>query len=188
MAGVTLLVCLPIAYGVVLPAFYLPLLLMLRSLGFRGVAFEFRFQQQAWRWLWDHAFAYGSIAAACLQGLVLELTQGVNVAGQSFAGGSFDFLTPFSVLAAAVVLAAYGLTGAGWLIWRCEGLLEAFACTAYRRTLPVVTLLGLAFIVAAASRTIRGPRGVARSRATLERDFVAISRRRARRLACHAQP
>lgn len=153
MAGVTLLGCLPVAYGVLLPAFYVPLLLMLWSLGFRGVAFEFRFQQHAWRWLWDRAFGYGSIAAAAFQGLVLGgLVQGVAIDGHSFAGGTFDFLTPFSCLAAALVVAAYGLTCAGWLVWRTEGALEAFARRAYRRLLVAVVLLGLGFVGIAAAR------------------------------------
>src|ERR1700722_16772376 len=63
MAGVTLLAAFPIAYGVLLPAFYLPLIIMLLALGLRGVSFEFRIQAIGARRVWDLAFGLGSVVA-----------------------------------------------------------------------------------------------------------------------------
>src|SRR5579863_10636490 len=67
MAGVSLLAAFPIAYGVLLPAFYLPLITMLLALGLRGVSFEFRYQVKRGRRAWDVAFGLGSIVAALMQ-------------------------------------------------------------------------------------------------------------------------
>src|ERR1700733_5164710 len=96
MAGVTLLAAFPIAYGVLLPAFYLPLIAMLLALGLRGVSFEFRYQVDRDRRLWDRVFAVGSIVAALAQGLIAGgLIQGVAVAdGERFAGGVLDVFRP----------------------------------------------------------------------------------------------
>src|SRR6267378_5249560 len=80
MAGVGLLAGFPIAYGILLPAFYLPLIIMLLGLGLRGVSFEFRMQVSRARWAWDIAFSLGSIVAALMQGLIVGgLIQGVAV-------------------------------------------------------------------------------------------------------------
>src|SRR5271156_2387862 len=70
MAGVALLAAFPIAYGILLPALYLPLIIMLLALGLRGVSFEFRYQVDRHRRLWDMVFSVGSIVAALAQGLI----------------------------------------------------------------------------------------------------------------------
>src|SRR6267378_2874824 len=62
MAGVTLLAAFPVAYSILLPAFYLPITLMLLALGFRGVSFEFRVQSKRHRRKWDVAFAAASLS------------------------------------------------------------------------------------------------------------------------------
>ena len=96
MAGVALLAAFPIAYGVLLPAFYLPLIIMLLALGLRGVSFEFRFQAIGARRFWDLAFGLGSIVAALMQGLIVGgLIQGVTVSGERFGGSVFDVFRPF---------------------------------------------------------------------------------------------
>src|ERR1700756_5182719 len=95
MAGVTLLAAFPIAYSILLPAFYLPVILMLLALGFRGVSFEFRVQSTQHRRKWDVAFAVGSLVAAFMQGLVLGgLMQGVKVQNQHFARSVLDVVHP----------------------------------------------------------------------------------------------
>src|ERR1700747_803732 len=71
MAGVTLLAAFPTAYSILLPAFYLPVTVMLLALGFRGVSFEFRVQTTRLRRRWDIAFGIGSLVAAFMQGLIL---------------------------------------------------------------------------------------------------------------------
>jgi hypothetical protein len=96
LAGVSLFGAFPVAYSVLLPAFYLPIILMLMALGCRGVSIEFRFQTETWRRFWDKVFGVGSIVAALSQGLILGgAIQGVAVSGHQFSGGVLDFLGPF---------------------------------------------------------------------------------------------
>src|SRR5438094_8305839 len=83
MTGVTLLAAFPVAYGIVMPAFYLPIIVMLLALGLRGVSFDFRYQVAGKRRrFWDIAFSVGSIVAASMQGLIVGgLIQGVAITG-----------------------------------------------------------------------------------------------------------
>jgi len=71
MAAIILFAAFPIAYSILLPAFYVPAIIMLLSLAFRGVSFEFRVQTNKYRRRWDVAFAIGSLIAAFVQGLIL---------------------------------------------------------------------------------------------------------------------
>src|SRR6266705_5117596 len=99
MAGVTLLAAFPIAYSILLPAFYLPVILMLLALGFRGVSFEFRVQSDRHRHAWDVAFAIGSLVASFMQGAILGgLVQGVTVQNGRFAGSVLDIVRPLPLL------------------------------------------------------------------------------------------
>jgi cytochrome d ubiquinol oxidase subunit II len=151
MAGVGLLAGFPIAYGVLLPAFYLPLIAMLLALGLRGVSFEFRFQATRYRRAWDIAFGLGSIVAAMMQGFIVGgLVQGIAVDGERFSGGVFDVFGPFSLLVAASVLAGYVLLGAGWLHLKAVGALRRFAEQVLFVTAPVFALLAVAVNVVAA--------------------------------------
>ena len=128
LGGVALLAAFPLAFAIIMPAVYFPLLVMLLALAFRGVAFEFRFQDPGGRTFWDRAFNYGSIAATFAQGLVLgAFVQGFQVEGRQFAGGAFDFLTPFSVFVGLALVCGYGLLGTGWLILKTEGVLQDWA-------------------------------------------------------------
>jgi cytochrome d ubiquinol oxidase subunit II len=128
MGGIGLLAAFPLAFAIIIPAVYFPILIMLLALVFRGVAFEFRFRDSQHRTFWDHAFCYGSGIATFAQGMVLgTFIQGFKVTGRQFSGTSFDFLTPFSVLTGIALLLGYGLLGAGWLILKTEGDVQAAA-------------------------------------------------------------
>lgn len=118
MGGGGLLAAFPLAYAVLMPAFYLPVMLMLLSLILRGVAFEFRLHGRVrGKRLWTAAFFTGSVLATVSQGLILGgFIQGVRVRGDAFAGGAFDWATPYSLLTAAGLVAGYVLLGAGWLM------------------------------------------------------------------------
>jgi cytochrome bd ubiquinol oxidase subunit II len=126
--GSVLFAAFPDAYAIALPAFYIPLMAMLVALILRGVAFEFRAKAHTSRWLWDRAFAFGSLLAALCQGFVLGgLIEGVAMRDREFAGGPFDWLSPFSALTAVGVLSGYGLLGATWLVFKTEGSLQVHA-------------------------------------------------------------
>ncbi len=128
LGGVGLLAVFPLAFAIIIPAVYFPVLAMLLGLVFRGVAFEFRFKQPRIRRFWAGGFCVGSAVAAFSQGAVLgALIQGFKVDGRNFAGNSFDWLTPFSVLTGVALMFGYGLLGAGWLILKTEGDLQAWA-------------------------------------------------------------
>jgi cytochrome d ubiquinol oxidase subunit II len=151
MAGVALLAAFPIAYGVLLPAFYLPLIIMLLALGLRGVSFEFRFQAIGARPGWDLAFGLGSVVAALMQGLIVGgLLQGVAVDGERFSGSVFDAFRPFALLVAVTLLAGYVVLGGGWLHMKSTGALRLYAERVLRRVLPVFVGLAGATCIGAA--------------------------------------
>ena len=127
LGGAMLFAAFPLAYAVALPAFYIPLMLMLMALVFRGVSFELRFKAANPR-PWDFAFAIGSTVAAFMQGAMLGgLVAGIKVENNAFAGGPFDWLTPLSIVAGLGVVAGYALLGACWLVLKTEGALQARA-------------------------------------------------------------
>jgi cytochrome d ubiquinol oxidase subunit II len=127
--GVALLGAFPLAFAIIVPALYFPILAMLMALIFRGLAFELRFNAAAeHRHFWDKSFHYGSLVATLAQGLVLgAFVQGFRVQGRAYAGGLFDFLTPFSLLTAASLVLGYALLGATWLVMKTEGDLQTWA-------------------------------------------------------------
>jgi len=150
MAGVTLLAAFPIAYSILLPAFYLPVILMLLALGFRGVTFEFRVQSKLHRRGWGVAFAVGSLVAAFMQGLVLGgLTQGVKVENQHFAGSVLDVVHPLPIISGLALPFGYAVLGGGWLKLKSNLSLQAFANRSIRVSAPFFAILfGIASIYA----------------------------------------
>lgn len=129
LGGGGLLVAFPLAYSILLSAFYIPVTLMLLGLIFRGVAFEFRFKATLeTRYIWDYSFHFGSIIAALSQGIMLgAFVQGVKVDGRVFAGGAFDWLTPFSIMTGVAVLFGYALLGCTWLIMKTDEHTQTWA-------------------------------------------------------------
>ncbi|MES2868245.1 MAG: cytochrome d ubiquinol oxidase subunit II [Pseudomonadota bacterium] len=126
LGGAALFGAFPLAYAVVLSALYLPLILMLVGLIFRGVAFEFRFKAKAdKRHIWDKAFIGGSIAATFFQGVALgAFIDGFPVVNRQYAGGGLDWLSPFTVFCGIALIVAYALLGCTWLIMKTEGHLQ----------------------------------------------------------------
>jgi cytochrome d ubiquinol oxidase subunit II len=144
LGGGGLFAAFPKAYAAVMPALYLPIFLMLLALIFRGVAFEFRHHGRGAgkRW-WTIAFSAGSIVAAIAQGLVLGgFIQGIAVEGGVFVGGAFDWLTPFSLLIAASLVAGYALLGGCWLVFKTQGDLYERA-RGWVKQLAVLTALAM---------------------------------------------
>ena len=128
LGGVGLLAAFPLAFAIIIPALYFPILVMLLALVFRGVSFEFRFRDAPHRTFWDHGFCYGSAIATFAQGMMLgAFIQGFEVDGRHFVGGALDFVTPFSLITGVALMFGYGLLGAGWLILKTEGDIHATA-------------------------------------------------------------
>ena len=141
LGGVGLLAAFPRAYAIILSALYLPVLLMLIALVFRGVAFEFRFKAQRGKRFWGAAFAVGSLLTAFAQGVILgALVEGMPLQEGKYAGGVLDWFSPFAMMTGAAVVAGYALLGSGWLILKTEGRLQQLA---RRLTRPLVVLVTL---------------------------------------------
>lgn len=144
LGGGGLLAVFPLAFAVIIPAVYFPILFMLLGLIFRGVAFEFRDAPGARKGIWNAGFAWGSLVATFAQGIVLgNFIQGFPVENRAFAGTSWDWLAPFPVLTGLGLVVGYTLLGATWLYMKTEGDLQQWARSHAR-----LALLGvLAFIV-----------------------------------------
>jgi cytochrome d ubiquinol oxidase subunit II len=145
LGGGGLFAVFPLAYSIMMPALYAPVIAMLLGLVFRGVAFEFRWKTRRGKFLWDWAFAGGSTIAAAAQGIALgALVQGIPVEGRAYAGGWWDWLTPFSLLTAAALVIGYALLGSTWLVWKTGGEVQARAYRfAHLTGLATLALIGL---------------------------------------------
>jgi cytochrome d ubiquinol oxidase subunit II len=125
LGGTGLLAAFPLAFAIILPAVYFPILVMLLSLVFCGVAFEFQFGDAEHRHAWDYAFSFGSALGTFAQGIVLgAFIQGFHVEGRHFVGGALDCFTPFSLFTGLALMCGYALLGACWLILKTEGALQ----------------------------------------------------------------
>ncbi|SNR51689.1 cytochrome d ubiquinol oxidase subunit II [Puniceibacterium sediminis] len=140
LGGGGLFAVFPLAYAVIMPALYMPIILMLLALVFRGVAFEYRWRTKRWKPVWDIAFFGGSTIAAFMQGIALgAIVQGIEVANRAYSGGWWDWLTPFSVLTGVAVVIGYALLGATWLNLKLGGPVQA-QMRGYARPLAIATL------------------------------------------------
>jgi len=134
LSGGGLLAAFPLAYAILMPALYIPVIIMLLGLIFRGVAFEFRFKALRSRPVWDYAFHFGSIAAAFMQGMIIgAFVKGIRVEGRSFAGHPFDWLSAYSFMTGVGLLFGYALLGAVWLVMKTDGDTQTWArkCASY---------------------------------------------------------
>ena len=146
LGGGGLFAVFPLAYAIIMPALYAPVIAMLLGLVLRGVAFEFRWKTRRGKFLWDGAFAIGSTIATFAQGIALgALVQGIPVAGRAYAGGWWDWLTPFSLLTGIALIIGYALLGATWLIHKTEGPVRDRAFVFAR--IAAIATLSLIFVV-----------------------------------------
>jgi cytochrome d ubiquinol oxidase subunit II len=149
LGGGGLMAAFPLAYAIILPALYAPIIAMVLALVFRGVAFEFRWRDPGHRRYWDFAFTTGSTIATLAQGVTLgALLQGIAVEGRAYAGGWWDWLTPFSLLVGVSLVIGYALLGATWLVLKTEGAVQdhcfRFAERLGIATIACITLVSLA--------------------------------------------
>ncbi|MDH4442743.1 MAG: cytochrome d ubiquinol oxidase subunit II [Rhizobium sp.] len=145
LGGGGLLAVFPLAYATILPALYAPLIIMLLGLIFRGVAFEYRWRTKRAEYLWNWAFAGGSMVATFFQGVALgALVQGIPVTDRAYSGGWWDWLTPFSIATGFALLIGYGLLGATWLVMKTTGhLAERAKFFAFRLAFATVAAMGV---------------------------------------------
>lgn len=128
LGGIGLFAAFPLAFAIIIPASYFPILVMLLGLIFRGVAFEFRMKAHRSRFLWDQSFFWGSLIATFAQGVVLgSFVRGYEVHGRQFAGGFFDWFSPFPLMVGVGLVFGYVLLGSTWLVTKTEGNLQRWS-------------------------------------------------------------
>jgi cytochrome d ubiquinol oxidase subunit II len=155
LGGGGLMAAFPLAYAIILPALYAPIIAMVLALIFRGVAFEFRWRDPGHRRYWDIAFTTGSIVATLAQGITLgALLQGIAVEGRSYAGGWWDWLTPFSLLVGVSLVVGYALLGATWLVMKTEGAVQDHSFRLAGKL--AIALIGCIGLVSAATPFLSG--------------------------------
>ncbi len=144
LGGGGLFAAFPLAYAIILPATYPPIIAMLLGLVFRGVAFEFRWRDPRHERFWDFAFFAGSLVAAFSQGVILgAILQGIEVVGRGYGGGWLDWLSPYSLLTGAGLVAGYCLLGATFLAMKVTGRAEDHAyAMATRAGIATLALMG----------------------------------------------
>ena len=151
VTGVILWGAFPIVYATVLSAFYIPVIFMLLGLILRGVAFEFRNKSQRSRGIWTVAFGGGSLIASFMQGVMVgSLVQGLPMVNGDYAGGTFGWLSTFSVLCGVGLCLGYALLGACWLVRKRRGAVREVA----RRQIPVLAVGVLLFLVVVFSHAL----------------------------------
>lgn len=149
LGGGGLFAAFPVAYAIIMPALYMPVIVMLLGLIFRGVAFEFRFKSDEHsRWIWDASFHFGSLIAALMQGIILgNFVQGFDVEGRSYAGGALDWANGFSLLTGVALVFGYALLGATWTIMKTDEITQKWARMAAKYVLIfVAAFMGLVCI------------------------------------------
>ena len=125
LGGGGLFAVFPLAFAIIVPAVYFPILFMLLGLIFRGVAFEFREVIGARKWLWDGAFGCGSLVATFSQGIVFGMfIQGFPIEGRVYVGTSWNWVAPFPLLVGVGLIFGYALQGTTWLVLKTEGELQ----------------------------------------------------------------
>jgi cytochrome bd ubiquinol oxidase subunit II len=145
--GASLFAAFPVVYAVFMGAFYIPVLLLLFGLIFRGIAFEFRGRAKQMLWLWDWGFFLGSTLVAFVQGAAVgALMRGIPVVGGQYSGNALDWVHPFPIFTGIGMVLGYALLGAGWLVFKGQGALRDWAYARIPRlAAAVVVVLGLAF-------------------------------------------
>lgn len=145
MGGGGLFAAFPLAYAILMPAFYIPIIGMLLGLIMRGVAFEFRFKaDKKAKYFWDYIFHFGSLAAAFFQGAILgAFVQGVEVDGRNFSGSPFDWANSFSIMTGIALIFGYALLGSTWLIMKTEDVTQKWS----RQVASYVTKFVIIFMI-----------------------------------------
>jgi cytochrome d ubiquinol oxidase subunit II len=139
LGGAGLFAAFPKAYALMLSALYLPVLLMLIALVLRGVSFEFRFKATTSKHIWGFCFGLGSILAAFAQGVMLgAIVEGLPIEGGKYAGGAFQWFSPFTMLTGVAVIFGYALLGSTWIILKTEGGMQNVAYALTRPLMAVV--------------------------------------------------
>ncbi|MDR3477356.1 MAG: cytochrome d ubiquinol oxidase subunit II [Gammaproteobacteria bacterium] len=140
LGGAFLYGAFPQAFSLLLPALYMPIFVMVMSLLFRGITFEFRLKAKKSLPWWDALFCVSSTLVCFCQGLVLgTFVKGFQL-GSEPNTLSYELFTPFNISCGFALLFGYALLGATWIIGKTTGELQARMYHAAKICLLVVTL------------------------------------------------
>ncbi len=111
----------PLFYSIALSALYVPVMIMLFGLIFRGIALELR-ESSKNHSLWSLSFSLGSLVTALAQGFTLgAVFYGLPMDGHTFTGTIWSWFHPYSIVFALGVVSGYMMLGANYLILRTTG-------------------------------------------------------------------
>lgn len=151
-AGGVLFAMFPAVYAASFSGFYLPFVVVLWLLMFRGVALELRNHMQSaiWHQFWDFAFSAASVLLIVLFGVALgNLLRGVPLDADGYFQGRFAFLlNPYALLVGVFAVAALSVHGAAFAAMRIDGELGARAARFVRAGSWVVLILYVAVTAA----------------------------------------
>ncbi len=109
----------PLAYASAFSGFYLPFMVVLWLLMFRGIAMEVRehFPSDLWHTFWDTAFSVSSALLILIFGLTIgNLVRGLPLHASGFFFGTFAFLlNPYAIAVGLFAVAALAQHGATFL-------------------------------------------------------------------------
>ncbi|WP_105667847.1 cytochrome d ubiquinol oxidase subunit II [Cronobacter dublinensis] len=131
-AGGALFAAWPLVYAAAFSGFYVAMILVLASLFFRPVGFDYRskIEDMRWRNMWDWGVFAGSFVPPLVIGVAFgNLLQGVpfhfdKYQGMFYTGNFFQLLNPFGLLAGVVSVAMILTQGATYLQMRTTGELH----------------------------------------------------------------
>lgn len=131
----------PLVYATLFPAMYIPLIVMLMALFFRGMTFEFRFETSTRRWF-DSGFFVATTLATFIQGMIAgSVIAGLQNEDGRYTTSFFGWFSPFGLITGVALVIGYALLGAAWLIVKTDGALQA-------RFVHLIRPLMLAFLAA----------------------------------------
>jgi cytochrome d ubiquinol oxidase subunit II len=135
----------PKAYASIFSGFYLPFIVVLWLLMFRGMAMELRghFPSAIWRDFWDFCFSASSALLIVLFGVTLgNLVRGVPLDAAGYFIGTFSLLlNPFAVLVGVLAIVVLSMHGALFVMLRVSGPPAARARKVIAYAAPVAFVL-----------------------------------------------
>lgn len=151
-AAAVLFAFFPKAYASAFSGFYLPFVIVLWLLMFRGIAMELRghFESALWRDFWDCAFSLSSAMLVALFGVALgNLVRGLPLNTQGYFSGTLGYLlNGYALLVALLAIVVLAQHGLAFLALRVDGAL-ADRARRLASALWWVTLVGYAAVTTA---------------------------------------
>lgn len=150
VAGGATFAAFPEWYATLFSGFYLPLLLILVALIFRGLAFEYRAKRDddTWRARWDLAIIVGSFVPSLLWGVAFaNILRGVPIDSDlEYVGGFFNLLNPYALLGGLTMLGLFVTHGALFIALKTDGEIRHRARRLAVPAVAVTALLAVAFL------------------------------------------